>query len=1040
VVIRRLLVLALLAGLPLIVAGPVRAASKIAIAAAGDPAPGGGVFAGPSFVGEPAAAGNGWVAFRSLVTDGQSPEAIIATNFATRARVQVARVGQTVSPEIGRIKQFLGRPTINAAGDVAFAAEITPPDDAPRPDSTPGLLPTPAGVFLWSNGTLSVIAKPWLETAIGILDPTTPVNFLTLETGVDIAERTPALNDMGEVAFVAATLDGTTQRGAIFRGRAGQDPTPVLTLGTTWEDRRFAILGPPALNNAGVLAFRGVAEGRGGLDGIFTLGPAGVTLLVRDGSTPDTLAASFSVDPMAELGDVVFINDAGDVLCTGGPFFDNSDNANFDDIDGSPGVILIKSGERPLLVGFPGQEVPIFEARLGRISELTLGPEQGSRPAVPALGPDGAVVFFAIVNNGSRQGIFRVDPVTRTVFPLVLLGGLSADPTPLGGTYLSASSSPTLDAAGNVSFTARVQGGGTSEILAWRSVTGEQDALAIGDAVPDPARGYLAGPAFFPPILNDAGDVIFKAYVARGQGGLGIFRYRDGQVSPVVRVGDPAPLDGSPAFTNLVGDPSLSDNGAVAFAAVVAGRGRGIFVANGGAMRAIAMPSDDLLPADPLREGAFIKTVAAGPSLDESGEAVVFRGVVQYQDPLGSFFPDVREACVFRGDASGVHVLAAQGGRSGAALPFWSFRDPVIRGQTVVSRGTIATPAGLDEREGLFLLDGRQVRALALAGQDLGGGMTFSAAEGKALLDAAGDVFFLANVALLGDQTGAAVMRSTGGQLQPILKTGDRGPEGGLIRSISRPSVSSTGSLAMRLGFEPFTGGVAGIFLGRGGSPLSDSYLRIGEGSAARINGRVTSINPKISLNGDDRLAVLASIGGGAARSAILLAAPATLSVRRLAIRRGPPLTTRDGLDVSAVLEPGTLPPPPLGTAEELALARPKAISVSVADSVGPVWSGTLGAGDTRTKRHTLIGSQGKSGRIARLRVRFLKSGAMRLTLRARPFDLSFTAAASLDRRYDENGGAILVPPFFVRVDVGEDGASGSAACKTRRRRVRCGG
>ena len=159
-VIRPSLALALLVGLHLgIVAEPARAASKIAIAAAGDPAPGGGVFAGPSFVGEPAAAGNGWVAFRSLVTDDQTSEALVATNFVTRARIQVARVGQTVSDEVGRIKQFLGRPAINARGDVAFAAEITPPDDAPQPDPTAAPPPTPAGVFLWSQGTLSVIAK-----------------------------------------------------------------------------------------------------------------------------------------------------------------------------------------------------------------------------------------------------------------------------------------------------------------------------------------------------------------------------------------------------------------------------------------------------------------------------------------------------------------------------------------------------------------------------------------------------------------------------------------------------------------------------------------------------------------------------------------------------------------------------------------------------------------------------------------------------------------------------------------------------------------
>ena len=451
------------------------------------------------------------------------------------------------------------------------------------------------------------------------------------------------------------------------------------------------------------------------------------------------------------------------------------------------------------------------------------------------------------------------------------------------------------------------------------------------------------------------------------------------------------------------------------------------------------MPSDDLLPADPLREGAFIKTVAAGPSLDESGEVVVFRGVVQYQNPLGPFLPDIREPCVLRGDRSGVHVVLAQGEDSGTALPLWSFRDPVIRGQTIVSRGTVATFGGLDETEGLFLMNGPQVRTLALAGQDLGGGMTFTSAQGKAILDAVGDVFFLASIGLPGGHTGEAVMRTAGTLLQPIVKTGERGPEGGLISSLSRPSVSTTGDVAIRLGFEPFSGGVAGIFLGRHGAPVSDSLLRIGEGGAARINGRVTSVNPKVSLNRDDRLAVLASIGGGEARSAILLAAPATLDVGQLSIRRGAPLTTHDRLSVSAVLEPGILPPPPLGTTEELAPLRPKAISVTIADSVGPLWSGTLGADDANVRRRGLAGRQGKKGRIAGVRVNFLKRGSMRISLRSRRFDLSFNAGSSLERRYDDKQNAILVPPFFVRVDIGEDGATGQIACKTGRRAVHCG-
>ena len=46
---------------------------------------------------------------------------------------------------------------------------------------------------------------------------------------------------------------------------------------------------------------------------------------------------------------------------------------------------------------------------------------------------------------------------------------------------------------------------------------------------------------------------------------------------------------------------------------------------------------------------------------------------------------------------------------------------------------------------------------------------------------------------------------------------------------------------------------------------------------------------------------------------------------------------------------------------------------------------------------------------------------------------------AALASHLADKQNAILVPPFFVRVDVGEDGATGQIACKTGRRAVHCG-
>src|SRR5262245_30770365 len=958
-----------------------------------------------------------------MVIGGPSSEAIAAFNMVTGAQAVVASIGQTADPAIGSFRQFLGRPTINANGDVAFAAVIDPPEDAP-PDP---LAIVPAGIFLWSRGSISVVAPTGFKTDFGTLDLTSPINVPSALDEIDVAERTPALNDLGDVAFVASTFGTAGPGGALFVKRAGQDLVAVKRLGDAYESGTFQILGPPALNNSGTLAFHGLVDGGTVLDGVFTLAGDTLTLLLRDGQVPDKLPVAFEILPLDEIGDVVAINDAGDVACTAGPIFDDSEDAGLGDLEGSPGVVLIRGGV-PLLVGFPGLEVETFGTGTTRISDLALGAEGNGRIAVPSLTPDGKVIFFAQLNSGSSQAIVRADPDARIVRSLVRFGGASPDPSPAGGTYQAASTSPAIDRAGNYVFSARIDSSTTSEALIWQPVSGNPLVTDIGDALPGGNNGYFGGPAFFPPILNDAGDVVFKSYVARGPA-LGIFRYRQGaSLEAVVRVRDAALSDGT-RFSNLVGDPSMNGNGDVAFAATLEGRaGRGIFVASGGSIRVVALTLDDLVDAD--RPNAFLRTVSPNPAISDSG-AVVFRGVVEWSRAPG-VLPDVRENAVLLADPSGVvRVLAAQGqDSSGRGLPFRSFGDPTINGQTVL----FPSPLGqvTDDRVGLFVADGGGVRPVAIEGDDLGG-MTLDTLQGKGLFDQAGDVFFSAKVLFAGGTDGA-ILRNGQAGFETLVQTGDPGPEGGVIRSLGRLAVSSNGHLALRMGFDPFTGGVPGIFVASDQGRVR-SYLRIGENGAADINGRIVSVNQNVSLNASDQLAVLANIGGGEARSAIFLASPASGRKPVLKFRRGKPTSAtakkapkpNDRIKVSMLLDPGLLPAPSAGT-DAARPARQRAITITVADTRGLLWTSTLAAGDTRLRGRTLSKRRNAKGSaFQRLRVQFGRGGTIRIAAASKPFDLSFKAQGL--RHYDQNNAVILEPPFIVRADVGEDGASVTVSC-----------
>jgi len=293
---------------------------------------------------------------------------------------------------------------------------------------------------------------------------------------------------------------------------------------------------------------------------------------------------------------------------------------------------------------------------------------------------------------------------------------------------------------------------------------------------------------------------------------------------------------------------------------------------------------------------------------------------------------------------------------------------------------------------------------------------------------------------MLPDETSRGViLRREPGGYQTIVQTGTAGPEGGRLRSLARLSTSTNGHVAFRASFEALSGGVSGLFLTPGDSTLR-SYLRIGEGGGPDVEGRITSFNQNVSLNASDQVALLATVGGAKEdrQSAIFLAAPASLSVSNLTIKRGPGSLSakasgkpRDGVRFSAVLRPGNLPKP---TDSKKSKFGRQLISLAVADTKGTLWSAVLPPAQVAVRGQTLV-AKGEGGkRVRALRVRVGKDGTIRLAVRSQPFDL--TNATGL-HKFDSTGSLIIEPPLSVRVDVGGNGAS-AVPCVARGRRYVC--
>ncbi len=1012
----RIIVLALLAAASLAPA-PLRAASKITIAAIGDPVPGGGLFAGPGFTGWPSAAGDGWIAFRGLVAAGTTSEQIVVAHMiAPVTRAAVASIAGTAPDGAGTFKQFLGQPTVNAHGDVAFLALLAPPAGSPVLNDPTA--PTPAGVYVYrsANHKLFTVALSGLGTADGPLDLAGIVDPLADPNSAnDVAERSPALNDAGDVAFLSAFGVTSNVTGALFLAPAGGGLVRIARTGDAYDSGQFTSFGPPALNAHRTLAFHGTAstsdpsDDDGVLDGIFTADVSGVTLVVRDG-----MQKPMPLDqPLSEFQDPVALNDAGDIVFLGGPLFDPSPNAD-PNSDGEPGVVVYHGGVVSL-IGYPSQLVGP-----DRVTGIKLGSSGANALAPPALAPDGSIVFFVSLNGGNGEAILRWTGGT-TVQVVVYTGGISADATPAGGVYSASESPPAVDATGGVVFFARIAGGTTSEVVVYRPAGGATLGIVVGDATP--SEGFFAGQPFSAPLLNDRGDVVFHAYVARGPTSSAIFRARDGHIQALVRTGDPSPTPSGAPFLGFVGQPALNSSGTVAFAAQVRGLGRGIYVADGTTVRAVAV-RDDPAPSEPGTAFTF-SGLGPNPDIDDAG-AVAFRGNVAFHDAILGI-TDKREG-IFVADASGIQAIVYKGESSPdpQGRPFFKLQDPVLtNAQSVAFRA----PLGLASQvsSGLFLAPfAGPMAPIALERQDLGGGVTLTGFTGKASVGAGADMTFLASRARpftagspLLRPLGPAILRSTAAGLSLVVARDMPGPAGGSFRSLGAPSMSASGHVAFRGSFLPLTGGTAGMFLATetGVAP----YSLVGENTP--LGGQFTSFGGRAALNAHDELAFIAAVGRGRARHGIFLAAPTSLTPRALVVRlsngRG-----KDRLRIAAQLQ--------LGRVSNGVSPAKEAVSVTLADTRGVVWTANAPAG--RLKRH------GGVFQLDRLRRRdALRKQIRALTVAVGSHGRVTVGALSAPVDLTNAGFRTLRPPFTVTVQVGADSGNAPVACKLGKRGGRCG-
>ncbi|HEX7286873.1 MAG TPA: choice-of-anchor tandem repeat NxxGxxAF-containing protein [Candidatus Angelobacter sp.] len=208
--------------------------------------------------------------------------------------------------------------------------------------------------------------------------------------------------------------------------------------------------------------------------------------------------------------------------------------------------------------------------------------------------------------NDNAAAAFAADGgiLLKTPTALTVVAGFG-DAAPGGGTFLQASA-PSLKTNGDVVFRGEVAAPGRSGLFLY-------SGGALTQLVPD-ATFTPGGDIVFPdtPAANDAGDVAFVSFI-----GNGLFLLSHGSISKLAGPGGPAP--GGDTFIDFSA-PAINQAGQVVFRAFLASGNTGIFLASGGTITKV-IATGDIFP-----DGGVFFFPLGNPSLDNAGE-VAFAGL-----------------------------------------------------------------------------------------------------------------------------------------------------------------------------------------------------------------------------------------------------------------------------------------------------------------------------------------------------------------------------------------------------------------------------
>jgi hypothetical protein len=381
------------------------------------------------------------------------------------------------------------------------------------------------------------------------------------------------------------------------------------------------------------------------------------------------------------------------------------------------------------------------------------------------------------------------------------------------GTFVSRFSPPSLNDAGQTSFTGYLtgtSGGSLDDYGIFRSDGTTLTQIAReGDAAPDGNGTFFTNSDNFLPALNNAGQTAFFNVVLGTSGGFrdsnGIFLGdgTPGGLIQIARGGDAAP-DGNGSLLSLNGLPALNQAGQVAFESILidtsggSSDDTGIFRGDGSTLIQIAREGD----AAPDGNGIF-SSVGGAPGFNEVGQ-LGFIGAIDLGD--GGTVQD--DFGVFRGNGSPGSLTRIV--REGDAAPdangsFSSMQGVSLNaaGQVWFTASLVGTSGGTSDDGGIFRGDGTPGGLIQMVrkGDAAPDGNGNFSGFGNPKLNDAGQFAFGASLTGTsgGSSDDGAIFRGGGtpGGLIQIVREGDASPDGnGSFSSFSRTTFNDAGQAA----------------------------------------------------------------------------------------------------------------------------------------------------------------------------------------------------------------------------------------------------